>query len=174
MKHLITPALLMILITLLITGCVTTNVKGYTDREYNGYKIKKAVVRAPNAGFAFGELLEGSLVEELNNAGVPAKSFLEMFPPTREWSNEQVAKELMEKGYDAILHVNLTGSDANEQTIGYINHGTASVYGNSASFSGSSTAMTMVSRYTATHIKLYDVATGRVIWVGDANTKAGG
>ena len=140
----------------------------------NTHQIKNAVVRAPNAGFAFGELLETSMVENLTKRGVHAESFLSLFPPTREWTNEEVAKELMREGFDSIMYINLVGSDTNSQTVGFINNGTASAYGNTASYSGSSTAITAISRYTSTRVKVYDIVTGRVIWVADSSTKAGG
>ena len=162
----------MILATAL--GCITTNIKGYTDRDYNGYKIRKAVIRAPNAGFAFGELLENSMIKELKNKGVHAESFLRRFPPTRDWTNEEVAKELIKDGYDTIIYVNLIGSDTTAKTIGYIKTGTGSVYGSTGSYSGSSIAMSAISRYTSTQVRVYNIATGKIIWVGDSSTKSGG
>ena len=46
------------------------------------------------------------------------------------------AQALAEKGFDAIMYVNLVGSDSSGQTIGYIHTGSASVYGGSASYGG--------------------------------------
>jgi len=76
-----------------ITGCITTNIKGFTDLDYSGYKLKRVVVRAPNTGFTFGERLATSMTEEFNKNGIYVASFLAMLPPTREWTNEEVAKE---------------------------------------------------------------------------------
>lgn len=174
MKTLLLHTFLLALALSSLSGCISTNVKGYTDQDYQGYKIRKAVVRAPDTDFQFGALLENSIVDELGDAGVKAGSFLKLFPPTRQWTNEQVAQILRQQGYDTIMTVSLTGSNTSSDTIGYINTGTASVYGNTAYYNGNSTAITTFHRHTTSHIKVYNVATGRVVWIGDARTSAGG
>lgn len=174
MKTWMTSLLFAIGLSATITGCVSTNVRGYTDQDYQGHKISKVAVRAPNAGFTFAETLERTMVEELSGKGIQAASFLSLFPPTREWTNQAVAERLQAKGFDAIMHVNLMGSDSQSQTVGYMHSGNAYAYGNMASYSGTSTPVTMVSRSTSTRVKIYDVATSKVIWVGDTSTQAGG
>jgi len=47
------------------------------------------------------------MVNAFRNRGVQAESFLAMFPPTREWTNEEVAKELIATGFDSIMYVTL-------------------------------------------------------------------
>jgi hypothetical protein len=165
---------LLLFATVSLGGCVTTQVKGYTDRDYNHYKVERVVVRAPNTDFAFAELLEQSMVRELINNGVRAASFLDMFPPTRQWTNDEVNLELRQQRINTIMYINLGSSESHSQTIGYINSGTASVYGNTATYSGHSTAVTTFHRYTSTRVKIYEVASGRTVWVGDSTTRAGG
>lgn len=169
-------SLAVILVTVLggLTSCITTNVKGFTDRDYQGYRIRKVVVRAPNAGFQFGDLLEKSMIEKFKNRGVYAESFLAMFPPTREWTNGAVAQELIKQGFDTIMYVTLIGSQTSSETIGYVSTGQANAYGNTVSYSGSTTAVSAIRRYSSTRAKLYDIKTANVIWVGDSSTKAGG
>lgn len=165
---------LLLSVTVSLGGCVTTKVRGYTDHSFANYKVQKIVVRVPNADFAFAELLENSMVEELKDSGIPAASFIRMFPPTREWTNDEVTHQLRQKQFNAIMYINLSGSETHSQTIGYINSGTASVYGNTASYYGNSTAVKTFHRYTSTRVKVYDVASGRTVWVGDSSTQAGG
>lgn len=155
-------------------GCIETTVKGYTDRTYSGYHIRKVIVRAPNAGFVLGELIENKMVDQFKKTKIIAESFTKRFSPTREWTNDEVAQELMMDGFDSIMYVVLTGSESSTQTIGYINNGQASAYGNTASYNGFSVPISATRRYTATRANLYDVKTAKVIWVGDTNTKAGG
>jgi len=175
MKHAITVKLFFIILLIgSLTGCIITHVKGFTDRDFQGYHLVKIAVRAPNASFMFGELLEKSMVEKLRDKGVQAESFMEIFPPTRQWTNEQVATELGQKGFDTIMYVNLVGSGSSTQTVGYINTGNAFAYGNMATFNSVSVPITGRSRYTSTRITIYDVATARTSWVGDSSTNAGG
>lgn len=157
-----------------LTGCIITHVKGFTDRNFEKYHLTKMAVRAPNASFMFGELLEKSMVSALRDKGVQAESFMAIFPPTRKWTHEQVAVELTQKGFDTIMYVNLTGSESRAETVGYINNGNASVYGNTATFNSVSLPVTGRSRYTATRITIYDITTAHTIWVGDSTTHAGG
>jgi hypothetical protein len=176
MKPLHTLRLLAVLLVLPLatTACVTTQVNGYTDNSFRGHKVKRIAVRAANANFAFAQILEDDLVAEFKSDGIQATSFLAMFPPTRDLTNAQVAQSLKERGFDGIMYVNLTGSDTKETTIGYTNTGTGYVYGNTASYSGHSTAMTAIRRYTSTRATLYDVVSGDKIWIADTNTNAGG
>jgi hypothetical protein len=159
---------------LLPTGCITTNVKGFTDLDYQNYRINRIMIRAPNTSFAFGELLERSMIKELEKKGVEAKSFMATFPPTRKWTNEQVTNQLLAKEFDSIIHINLMSSNSNAQSVGYINSGNAYAYGNTASYSGMSVAITAFRRYTTTRVTVYDAKSAKVIWIGDTNTNAGG
>jgi hypothetical protein len=164
----------LLVLPLVTTACVTTQVNGYTDNAYRDHKVYRIAVRAANANFAFAQLLENELVDEFKDKGIRATSFLAMFPPTRDWTNAQVTQALKQRGFDGIMYVNLTGADSQETTIGYVNTGSASVYGGSASYRGHSTAMTAIRRYTSTRASLYDVASGHKIWIADTNTNAGG
>lgn len=157
-----------------VVSCLETTVKGYTDLDFQRYKINKIMVRAPNASYNFGELLEQSMVDELGKSGVPASSFMATFPPTRKWTNEQIARKLIKYGFDAIMYINLTNVDSSVQTLGYTTTGTANVYGNTAYYSSRTTASKRPVRYTSTRVDIYEVRTGKVIWRADVDTTAGG
>lgn len=157
-----------------LQGCVSTQVRGYSDRDYQNHKITKVVVRAPNVGFSFGEKIEDSFVATLKENGVSAESFLKMFPPTREWTDSEVSDELLRLGFQEIIYINLLGSSSGSQTIGYIHNGGGSVYDDNFSVQGTSTAVTALSRYTSARTTVYDVKTAKIIWVGDSDTEARG
>jgi hypothetical protein len=157
-----------------ISGCITTHIKGFTDQDFQSYRLKKISVRALNSNFMFGEILERSMVERLRGKGLQAEPFTKMFPPTRKWTNEQVAAELTKQGYDTIMYINLVESGSSSQTVGYVNTGNASAYGNLTTFNGMSVPITTRSRHTSTRITIFDVVTARTIWIGDTATRAGG
>ena len=154
-------------------SCVETTVKGYTDLDFQRYKINKIMVRTPNASYNFGELLEQSMIDELAKSGVPASSFIATFPPTREWTNKQICRKLIKYGFDTIMHINLTNVDSSIQTLGYTTTGTANVYGNTTYYSSRTTASKRPVRYTSTRVDIYEVRTAKVIWTADADTTAG-
>jgi len=161
-------------ILLFISGCIITKVKGYTDLDYQNYRIAKIMVRAPNVNFAFGELIEKSLIKEMKRKGVEAKSFLITFPPTRKWTNEQISKQLIHKGFDSIMYINLATSNSSSQVVGYINTGNAYAYSNTAYFGGTTVAIRAFRRNTTARVTVYDIKSANVMWVGDALTKAQG
>lgn len=167
-------AICSIILISVLAGCVLTQVKGFTDLDYQGYRVKKIAIRAANANFAFGEMFEQSMVSRMQNKNIQAVSFMEMFPPTRKWTNEQIANELTKRGFDTIMYMNLTGSGSSSETIGYINNGSVNTYGNTATFNSVSVPITGRSRNTAVRITIYDVATAKTIWIGDTATHAGG
>ena len=174
------------LVGMLVSACVTTSVKGYSDTDFKDYKFRKVMVRAPNVNFSFGALLETSMVKELKLAGIPAESFLQTFPPTREWRNDEVNSKLLTTGYDSIMYINLVDSESSTQTAGYMNSGSAntygnvSVYGNQATYSGNTTyrgtttPIVAFKRNTSTRVQVFDTRTAKIVWIGDAATKAGG
>lgn len=161
-------------ILLIISGCIITKVKGYTDLDYQNFRIAKIMVRAPNVNFSFGELLEKSLIKEMKRKNIEAKSFLITFPPTRKWTNEQISKQLINKGFDSIMYINLATSDSSSQVVGYISTGNAYAYSNTASFSGTTVAIRAFMRNTTARVTVYDIKSANVMWVGDSLTEAQG
>lgn len=159
---------------ILVSGCIATKIKGFTDHKYQGYSLRKVVICAPNAGFSFGGAIEDSFVEKFKSAGLEAESFLVLFPPTREWNATQISMALIEKGYDSIMYVSLTGSDTSVSTVGYTNTGTINVYGNNAYYQSHSVPVSTINRYTSTRVQIYDVETAETVWVADTTTSAGG
>jgi hypothetical protein len=164
----------LLFLPILLVGCIATKIKGFTDHKYRGHLIRKVVICAPNAGFSFGGAIEDSFVEKFRSSGVEAESFLVLFPPTREWNATQINIALIEKGYDSIMYVSLTGSDTTVSTVGYTNTGTINVYGNNAYYQSRSVPVSTINRYTSTRVQIYDVETAETVWVADTTTSAGG
>ena len=136
--------------------------------------MNKIMVRAVNTDFGFIEYLEDSMVKKLASAGVNASSFIESFPPTREWTDKEIVSSLVKNGYDSIMFISFGGSDSSSQTLGYMNNGSAYSYGGTTSFSSTSTPIIGFKRSTSTRIHIFDVKSGDKVWIGDTRTKAGG
>jgi len=173
---------------MVLTGCVSTQVKGYTDSAFQNHQMKKVMVSANNVDLSTGEIIESSMVGELNNMGVSAESFSRAFPPTRQRTRDEVKKAMLAMGYDSIIFVELVGSEVSTrvsgyQTYGNVNYGTSSatVHGNRVDYSGgnvnhnsTTTAMTSKSRHSTTSVKIYDIKSEDMIWVGSTDTNASG
>lgn len=184
MRIVCTVAVMLVLVGL--CGCVKTRVTGFTDRDFVGYRIQKVLVYAANVDFEHERMIEKAVVGQLAKKKIPADSYIESFPPTREWSFTAVTDELTKDGFDSVMFVNFGNSkfyytSLGTTTTGNIsNNGTATTYGNNTRYNGTTTYRTTTTesvrpdRVTAIRVDLYDIATCKPIWVGDCKTEAGG
>lgn len=159
---------------LVLTGCITTQIKGYTDPSYQGREYRHVIVAAPDASFNFRELLEGETVAKLQAVGIEAVSDIALFPPTREWNSDQVHHTLSEMGVEAGILISLAGTASSDDVIGYHSTGSATSYGGYTSARATTIPMRAISRSTGTRVTLQDIKSGETVWIGDARTDAGG
>ena len=156
---------------LLMTGCISTNVKGFTDDQYKSYKLKKVAIQAVNTNFHFGEMLENSMVEELNDENVKAKAYSAIFPPTQQRNFEEISKKLLSMGFDAIMQINFGSSKASSYSDEfYVPTGYDSLGNNY----GTNVSVSLVWRNTSAQVRIYSIKSGKTVWAGDTHTKAGG
>jgi hypothetical protein len=178
--------------SLLVTsGCVTTQVKGYTDSKYRGAIIGSVAVLANSQDVGLSEAIESGLESSLKQYGVRTVRSQTILPPTRAYTEQEIRDSLTGNGIAALLIVNIAGSETSSETIGYNTFGTATAttYGsayatgyNSAYYSGSTGitgssqtyAVKRFDRNTIASSTLYDVQTGDVMWTSNSETKAGG
>ncbi len=78
MKHILLTAL-----PVLIAGCASTNITGYSDPAYSGTEYDSTVVFASNLDLEKAADLESSICNEFSDRGVSCTTFLSLFPPTR-------------------------------------------------------------------------------------------
>jgi hypothetical protein len=157
--------------TVLMTGCISTNVKGFTDDQHLNYKIKKVAVRAVNTNFHTAALLENSMIEELEDSDVTAHSYTSLFPPTRQRSNEEVNEKLLSMGFDSVMSINLGASKSSSYSDN-INIPTG--YDSAGNTYSTNMAIHIVRRNTSAKVRVYNVKSEKLVWVGDTYTEAGG
>jgi len=163
----IAQLIIILIATMMMSACISTSVKGYTDNSHKNYKIKKIAIHPVNTNMHFTSLLEESMVDELEDVGVAAKSFSVMFPPTRQRTEKEVNEKLLEKGFDSIMHIHI-GSSKHASSSSDLH-----LYD---PYSGgvSHTNITTFNRNTTAQIKIISVKNNEVIWIGDTQTAAGG
>jgi len=85
-----------------LSACVTTDMQGYADRQLPQHPVQRivALVAAPGP---LGSNLQSSIQQEAHRHGVVAEDALNVFPPTRTYSNAEVKAELARDGVDAVL-----------------------------------------------------------------------
>jgi hypothetical protein len=167
-----------------VGGCVTTSMQGYADLDRPARPVEHVAVVAPPA-------LVAALAAEAPKHGFVIEDGNVIVPPTRQYKDTEIRQLLATRGVDGVLVVTVTGDTGVQQqyagtifsgNYSGITSGSAMVAGNT--ISGSATSFgTMTataapvyrySRMVAFQARLTDPKSGRNLWVGGGQTRAGG
>lgn len=176
-----------------LSACVTTDMQGYADRQLPQHPVQRivALVAAPGP---LASNLQSSIQQEARRHGVVAEDALNVFPPTRTYSNAEVKAEFARDGVDAVLVVTVGDTGVQREYAGTVFYssgtatttamGAANTFGNFTNASAMATttgqATTVAapryrySRQTNFQAKLIEASSGRVLWVGSGDVQAGG
>ena len=184
MKSRVFAASIVAVCATMVAGCVTTSMQGYADLDRPARPIEHIAVVAPPA-------LVAALAAEAQNHGILIEDGHLIVPPTRAYKDAEIRQLLAARGVDGVLVVSLTGdTGVQERYAGTIfsgnysgtSSGNAIVTGNM--ISGTSTSSgTMIATATPIHrysrtvafqARLSDPKSGRNLWVGGGQTRAGG
>jgi len=133
-------------------------------------------------------------VQAARKRGVAAQDALLLFPPTRTYTNAEVRQGLATGGIDGVLVINVGDTGVLQQYAGTIltgeysgtstTSGTINRFGNTSniSLSGASSGTTTATatpiyrykRQTTFTARLLEPTTGRNLWIGNGQVKAGG
>jgi hypothetical protein len=180
-------------IAVLLSGCITTTMQGYADRDLPMRPIQRmaAYVVAPSA---LASSFQSSIAEEAAKRGVGAEDAYALLPPTRTYTDAEIRKVLAESGVDAVLIINVGDTGVVKEYAGTFFQGqysgstdidgavtrngnvsNVSLTGiSSGTMTGTSTPVHRYSRQTTFKARLVDPATGRNLWVGSGEITAGG
>lgn len=93
------------LLGLALAGCASTSLTAYQDPAFATAGFGKVAVLAMGVQLDERIALENQLVGALRNKRVTADSTVQLFPPTRPMSDEELSAALLSSGYDAVLYV---------------------------------------------------------------------
>ena len=180
-------------VALSLSGCITTSMQGYADRELPTKRVSRIIAYVAGPPPLVSSI-QASISDDAKERGVVAEDAFLLFPPTRTYSNAEIQKGLASNGVDGVLVINVGDSGVLRQYAGTIlsgqyfgstnASGTINTFGNvsTVSLNGTSSG-TMVAtatpiygyrRQTAFTARLLDPATGRNLWVGNGQVNAGG
>lgn len=165
---------LSLLCVLLVTGCASTNITGYSDPAYTSTSYDSVVVVASNAGLEQAAKLETGICDEFSSSGTECRPFHKVFTPTRTHAPDKVFGELQSQGVGALIVLRSGGDYSSSQNIGYQSYGSASVTGSQVQGQSSSVALTAFSRQSHMRIVVVDTGTRETAWLGDAKTEGQG
>ena len=163
-----------LLLIVLLAGCATTKITGFTDPDYKSKVYSKVVVVTPNLNLEYSALLQGKICKAIEAKKALCLRGLDVFPPTRSHSTEDIVRVLGENKIDGYLLLTYGGGATQSQQIGTMSYGSASVFGNTVSAYGSSTPVMSFSRSDGYGVVLIDTQSYNKAWVGGATTQAQG
>ena len=181
------------LAAVLLSGCITTSMQGYADRDLPARPVKHIAtyVVAPTA---LATSFQSSIAEEAGKRGIGADDAYALLPPTRTYNDAEIRKVLAESNIDAVLIINVGDTGVVREYAGTFfqgeysgstdTSGTVTRNGNfsnvsltgssSGTMTGMSTPMHRYSRQTTFKARLIEPTTARNFWVGSGEVSAGG
>ena len=179
MRHPIVLAL-----CLLLPGCVaTTKVASYTDPGYvTANKFHHVIVMCGVATLAERQQAESIAVAELAKIGVRGTRAIDILPPTRNLSSEEVAEATSKVGADSVLIMRLGDRDVAHTYVPPTYHpgkttSTVNFYGSQAYVTtyqspGYTTGGYNIKKPRATYsAELYELKSGAMVWRGEGSSR---
>ena len=103
MKRLYVP----LAMSLLLFSCSSNRqwLSSYLDPDFVNVAFRSVAVRADTSDLAWRQGFERSVIDVLKDEGAVGYEWSALFPPTRNWSDEQVHANLQQRNIDAYLTV---------------------------------------------------------------------
>jgi len=172
-KKYITPTALAFLILIPILGFASASVMvvGYADPEYikkHPQGVRKIMVHAGVNDMFFRDEIEWRTVVYLERASdeyTKAIKSAQLFPPIKEYNEDQVANKIQEEKIDAVLFIEIDKSDVT------VTKGWSFSFNR---FRGGGGTAAWATRSTSATIYLQDAKTKEIIWKGEGRLSVGG
>jgi hypothetical protein len=156
----------------------STKQESFTDPDYTDFKPSIVMISVLSNNVEIREAIEQRLTRDLSKRGIKVFDESDLFPPTRNWDADQRAEILSKHNVDAIIVVGIGSSshDVSQIAANTFTSGSVYGYGNSATVTGTSTTVPIVSAKSKSSFSaaLIDAKNGRTAWITDIFTKAGG
>ena len=164
-----------------LCACVTTSMQAYADRELPAQPVihVAALVSAP---LPLSESLQASIAEQAAKMGIVVDDARTIFPPTRQYTDAEIKRDLAAQGVGAVLVVTVGDSGVVREYAGTVfsgsYSGTATANFGGVTYGGTSTGFASPAyrfrRQTDFSARLIEVSSGRSLWVGTGQVSAGG
>jgi hypothetical protein len=160
-------------------GCARTNLASYIDTEYKTRAFKKVLVLAPLENLQYRQKIETEITKGLRYKGFKVFIGGDLFPPTRQWSDEERLKVIQENKIDCFLIIQIKDAGYEEAYIppstNTSTRGRATTSGNLTRYKETTTT-TQSGGYNVKlpwadfEAKLIDADNGQTAWLGSAST----
>lgn len=94
-----------------------TYVNSYSDPDFIGKEYNKIIVYVDLTNNLDNQYLEDELSINLQEEMVLSGSYLRLFPPTRNWTEDNIARQLKKMNYDGFLQISIDNIISKEKVI---------------------------------------------------------
>jgi len=147
-----------------------TDVEGYTDPDFTGYKFTTVVLHLPNASLDFKKHVIKQLTKKLKKKNVRVLLHKDLFPPTRTWDEESSAEIYERHNVDAGIVISI-GKDEYSESAGMAMYNASTIGGTTT---GYVTQTTIVRDQTSFNITIVDTESRKNVWIGELDTRGAG
>jgi hypothetical protein len=165
---------------ILLQSCASVDTQSYVDPDFRNAKFQKICVLVDDQDLRNRDYIEGQFVEEFKEVGIMAEKAIRVMPPTREWTDENVHKFLVQNRFDGLLVIGVTGQDVeqiyNPGAIVTTTKGKETKKKGKTEYEETSTTKntsTTSRKYHASFTaNLFDVKTNKKAWVSTSTSEA--
>lgn len=146
--------LLLILLLIVLSGCVSTEITSFRDPEFKEVNYRKILVCAKSHDPLINKQFEDEMKYELDYQKIEGALCTALFMPSREYSNDEYQAVINRENIDAILSVEAKNANAGINL-----------------FASVSTGVPVSSSFISLESKLLDAKTSKCSWQSNSQTK---
>jgi hypothetical protein len=98
----------------MISSCASTETTSFSDPDFLGINYSKICIYADFKDLKEKQKMEDEFVKNYSKQGIYAIAGYKVFPPTREWDEEQIQQVLMNQGIGGYLLISLLDKKIDE------------------------------------------------------------
>ncbi|PKL81138.1 MAG: hypothetical protein CVV25_01485 [Ignavibacteriae bacterium HGW-Ignavibacteriae-4] len=171
---------LLILVSVVATSCVSIETTSYSDPDFTNKKYAKFCIYSVEQNLNRRALVERVFSDEFKDAGIYAVEGSNIFPPTRTWEEGDFQSQLIKNGFDGFIKIEIVDEKVNERITPQIHTNTETR--TIKKKNGKDETVTQSNTYVTEDIDVYmnnqfqadliDVTTNKVAWKGYSTTSA--
>jgi hypothetical protein len=159
-----------------LAGCATTSATTVSNPEYDSIGFDKIMVSAPFQDLEVRKQTEGQFVEDLRYYGVDAVAAIDLLPPIKQYSGEEIAAVIEEHDIDGVMTIALTDAYDEQGYVPPTTSTTGSTSINESSVYSQSTTTTSGGYYVSKpraefEVNLFHAESAEVVWKATSLTR---
>jgi len=166
---------LLLILSTLVVGCVTTNTESVINPDFQGDYYQRILVAAFLSDIGSQKTVENQVVEKLQAYGIKAVPSYTFFFRGDELTDKQKIKKIQSAGFDAILTIKFTDSYTTDVYVPQNTYTSSNVYGTPYGFNYKQSTYQSGGYYLSQpnfkiNSQLQETKKYRVVWTSDSDS----